>query len=387
MTAWNDRVRAQPMFDILARARERESSGQRVIHFEIGETSGFVNSALLEALRAELEVTPLNYSPSLGEPTLRAAISTWLSTVSNLHVSSENVAISPANALVLQSLTCVASMGDCVLIPDPGFPTYELAADFLGLVPIRYSTGVESSITDEIERIEREVRGRRICAAIICNPNNPTGRFLPWDRFSTLFQFCKSHDITLISDETYVNLILEDTKNDLLIPESENVIRIRSASKEFGAPALRIGYAIGTTDAIERIGRSSSLIYSCLPSFAQIAMSNFLLTPEPIRFISGMKKEMAERFQILESRPTFVSREERIGSRAGFYTMLNVGDDRSFFEFVLTKHGLATCPGSVFGPSAKGSVRLSLAGSRVDFDDGIELLENALVEWGTNEAS
>ena len=168
----SSRFQPQPMFRIQAEAQELERSGRSILHLEIGDTSGFTNPELIRLLTQECGATAsLGYSPSAGESVLRDALARQYSQECRTTFTRENVVVTPANAAISQLLGVLCDEGDRVLLPDPGFPTYQLAARFNGLEPIFFSlmenVGFQPELADDVSRRHRGVAGRHSgCRAI-----------------------------------------------------------------------------------------------------------------------------------------------------------------------------------------------------------------------------
>lgn len=376
---WRDRIRSQPMFDILQEVRAVENRNHHVIHLEIGDTQGFDNVALRTHINDACQSVPFAYSPSPGEPELRKIVADLLSRQIGLHTDLEQTCIAPANALITQSLAAVATEGDTVLIPNPGFPTYELASDFLGLEIARYNVfdkGVAK--VEDFEKVARRLGAVRPIAIIISNPSNPLGYAFDWSEFDELFEFALANDTYLIFDETYVNLTYEVPRVEAVHKNTENVIRLRSLSKEHAAPGLRIGYCRASPDIIEVISRFSSLMYSCLPSFIQIGVGQYLKSTEAEIFVDQLKVEMASRIDVLVS----MAKENNLALQtlpnATFYAFIGVKDGNQAFRKLLDQYQVAVCPGSAFGSQGRNAVRLSLAGKREDAISGIDRVISGL---------
>lgn len=372
MTSWRERINPQPMFDVLTMARQRESLGYYVARMEIGDTPGFRNEFIHE-LVTKYSSSPYRYSPSRGEDVL---ISKVLKTQWPAY-SSENVVIGPANFLITAALASVTSPGDYVMLPDPGFATYKLSADFLGLkilyYPV-YQAGNPSfpNLTDFVA-----ASGVRPTVLIINNPSNPLGVAFEGDQILKSIEPLLGKGVQVILDETYVNLVYDDTQS--LVSDVE-AIRLRSFSKEHCAPGLRIGYAIAETSAARTMADLMSLSISCAPQFIQFAIAEYLGSPEALVFTNNLKKEMGRRLQFLaDSIPDGLLQTK---PNAAFYSLIDMGakgGDQGF-TFLLDKN-VSTCPGSKFGQNSKNSVRVSLAGPTDKFETDIQMLSTALIEW------
>jgi aspartate/methionine/tyrosine aminotransferase len=372
MTSWRDRIKPQPMFDVLSMARERELKGHYVARMEIGDTPGFQNDHI-HGLISKYSSSPYRYSPSRGEGALiRKVVETqWPG------CSEENIVIGPANFLITAALASVTSPGDLVLLPDPGFASYKLSADFLGLDIVYYS--VYQSGNPEFPNLAEILSNlpKRPKAIMINNPSNPLGIAFEGSQVFDQIREFPNLGIEVIIDETYINLVYDNTDSKV---DSLSAIRLRSFSKEHCAPGLRIGYALASQECATTMANLMSLSISCVPQFIQFAVTDYLGSKESFDFTESLKQEMSRRLQyvanaipdgMLQSRPN-----------AAFYSLIDMGvpgGDKGF-KFLLERN-VSTCPGSKFGKNSENSVRISLAGSKELFEQDVEMLSVALNEW------
>ena len=372
MNSWRERINPQPMFDVLAMANLRETQGHYVARMEIGDTPGFENMSIHNLIK-KYASSPYRYSPSRGEKVL---INKVIETQWPNHLE-ENVVIGPANYLITAALASKTTEGDIVLLPDPGFATYKLSADLLGLNIIYYpvyQNGVSNfpNLDDLIKTLK--VRPKVI---IINNPSNPLGTAFHNEIILKSLQNFPSLGIEIILDETYVNLVYDETNAYLSqIPAT----RIRSFSKEHCAPGLRIGYAVGEKTIADTMADLMSLSISCVPQFIQFAIADYLGSPESILFTNSLKEKMSIRINYLANLlPKDVLQNK---PNAAFYALLNTGvkNGDETFNYLLN-HNVSTCPGSKFGEKSKNSVRVSLAGSENNFEKDINMLATALEDW------
>jgi len=366
---WESRIRPQPMFDVLQRAQIQEQTGQYVARMEIGDTPGFRNEEI-HRLLAQFAQEPLRYSPSSGEVKLIEAV--HLSQWANHSNSEMAVTIAPANFLITAAMTSVSSIGDIVYLPDPGFPSYVLAANFLGLRVVFYNSlaNFEISIREKIEET-----GLIPKLVMINNPSNPIGLAIEGKTFGNLSNYFDENRIQLILDETYVNLVYDEI-NPLI--DSYSAIRIRSFSKEHCAPGLRIGYALAPKKLTKVISDLVSLSISCSPKFIQLAVAEYLLSDFSATHTERVRNEMKNRFQILRD---IIPNEHFLSkSNSAFYALLRIENDLEGFEFLMNEN-VSTCPGSKFGHNSANSIRISLAGKKENFENDINMLKNALDKY------
>ena len=377
--AWADRIHSQPMFDILSMVREMESFGNDVKHLEIGDTEGFENLALREHLVARAKSERLGYCPSGGEPRLREVVAEMLTQDLGRSVEADQIAIAPANFLILQAMAAISQPQSGILLPDPGFPTYQLAAEFLNLDVSTYNT-IQHHLGSEDLETTAFAEGYQPTMVVISNPNNPLGHGAPWSRYDQLLKDAQQVESWLLFDETYVNLCYDQSMGDPPEVNEERCIRIYSVSKEHAVPGLRIGYCLGPRDVIDVINRFTSLTVSCLPSFIQLAVADYLESDHSKSFVRELHEEMKKRFLILEERLEANGLDSSLVIRpnAGFYAMIRTPGSRVSAEEMLKMDGVATCSGAGFGSNSAESIRVSLAGRLEAVVEGIDRLAGAL---------
>ena len=201
---------------------------------------------------------------------------------------------------------------------------------------------------------------------IVNNPSNPLGFAIEGRNFSNII--AKFPNLKVISDETYANLVYDDTNPDI---EGLDFIRLRSFSKEHCAPGLRIGYALARTKISKSISDFTSLSISCAPSFIQAALNEYLKSKESFEFVSNLRSTMKNR--ILELKSAIPNSNLATLPNSAFYAFLSVKDDEAAFNHLL-ENNIATCPGSRFGSNGRGFIRVSLAGPEKNFSTDISKL-------------
>ena len=370
--SWADRIQPQPMFDVLERALTQEQNGQYVARMEIGDTPGFQNTEVHRLLQ-QFSAEPFRYSPSSGETILKDAVheSQW----PNFSEIDMSVTIAPANFLITAAMASASSPGDIVFLPDPGFPSYLLAANFLNLQVVYYNSleSLEYSIQKSIDETKLFPK-----IVIVNNPSNPVGFAIEGIKLKGIIDFLENKGVQLIFDETYINLVYDGTDPKIL---SETAIRIRSFSKEHCAPGLRIGYALAPKNLSKIMSDFVSLTISCAPKFIQLAVAQYLKSSQARIFTQHVKHEMKNRFKLLqENIPSdlFV-----IQPNSAFYALLRVRDDAQAFEFLMNRN-VSTCPGSKFGKQSSNSLRISLAGSAQNFSKDLSMLYHGLEIYSKN---
>ncbi len=173
---------------------------------------------------------------------------------------SEKLGISPENILagsgVMELIRLIAltyfRQGEPVLILEPTFGEYELACQIVGVQPLKQWTRVEDNFALNIESTVNLIRQRRPQGVFICNPNNPTGKYL--SRQEVEMVLAADEDTLLIIDEAYINFVDNSWPAIGLISQG-NVVILRSMTKDYALAGLRLGYAIAHREIIDNLRR------------------------------------------------------------------------------------------------------------------------------------
>ena len=126
-------VSGQPMFKVLDKAEQLESDGKKIIHFELGEPKFDTPRNIVDAAVKSLQNGDTHYVNSYGKYQLRTLIQETTLKSRGFKPDINQILITPgANAVIFLAISCLVNRGEEVIIPDPGFPTYISAANFLG---------------------------------------------------------------------------------------------------------------------------------------------------------------------------------------------------------------------------------------------------------------
>src|ERR1043165_404814 len=131
------RIKTESAYEVLARAREREKRGKKVIHLEIGEPDFPTPAHIIEAGKRALDEGWTKYGPTPGFPELRESIAAHSSRTRGIRVGADNVCVVPGGKpIMFFTMVALLEPGDEVIYPDPGFPIYESIIRFLHAKPI-----------------------------------------------------------------------------------------------------------------------------------------------------------------------------------------------------------------------------------------------------------
>ncbi|TKC14848.1 threonine-phosphate decarboxylase CobD [Robertmurraya kyonggiensis] len=252
-----------------------------------------------------------------------------------------------------------------VLIIQPTFSEYEKACQINGCEVIHHSLDENWQLRIEHLPIED------IDAIFLCNPNNPTGMSSPYEQMLALSELCKERDIYLIIDEAFYDFCEDYQSLIPIVGNFANVIMIRSMTKMFAIPGLRLGYLLADEKVIQKLANFQSHW-----SVNAVAMLAGELCLREVDFVQEtrtyIKKEREKLFAFFNLEGFIVS-----PSKTDFYLLKdpNIKDQLPLFEFLL-RRGIVPRHTMNF-PGIEGQwLRFAIKSS----NENNQLLE-ALKEW------
>ena len=212
--------------------------------------------------------------------------------------SNEQILVTPgANSIIYLALKCVLELGDEVIVPNPGFPTYFSAISALGGVAKMLDLNPHNRFSFKIQDLQKLVN-ERTRAIILNSPSNPTGQVITEHLMREIYEVASENNILLISDEIYSRLYY--SKDSFASPSvfdqcESNTLILNGFSKAFSMTGWRLGVAIGPTQLISPMENLVSTIVSCVPPFIQAAgMEAITGNQEPALEMAAAYKRRAE---------------------------------------------------------------------------------------------
>jgi aspartate/methionine/tyrosine aminotransferase len=298
--------------------------------------------------------------------------------------SMNQVLVTPgANIITYLAIRCLVDEGGEVLIPDPGFPTYNSVIKFCGVravrVPLKEENGFSMDPADVEALITQKTR-----LIIINSPQNPTGSVMTPEELDKMYDIAEKHDIYLYSDEVYSRMIFD---NDLKFGSPSHkdgcmkrTILVNGFSKAFAMTGWRLGVAIGPEEVIEKMGLLLQTTISCVSPFIQRAGIEAINGDQSA--VVKMKEEYRSRRDLLVNELNSIPGISCLKPGGAFYVFPNITGtgmtSEEFAEFALEKAGVALLPGNNFGEFGQGYIRLCYATSKENIIEGILRLKNAL---------
>ena len=355
------------MFQIVDRARELEQRGRDVIHLELGDPDFDTPSNIKRAAIRAIEADDTHYVSSWGLHDFRLSIARATMKSRGFHPDLSQVLVTPgANVSIYYAMATTLDIGDEVLVPDPGFPSYLACAAALGVKVVPYSVLGPKGNEIGMEELENKVSSKTKMI-IVNTPSNPTGEVLGEQVLRRVYNFAKSRDLWVYSDEIYARLVYDDEHFSMASLDSaqERVILANGFSKAFSMTGWRLGTIIGPPNLIEKAMLLLQTTASCVSPFVQRAGIEALEGDQyPVN--SMAVQFMARRDKLLESLSSIPGLKVRAPSGA-FYAFPNIASfgltSKEFADALLENQHVAVVPGIFFGENGEGHIRLSFAAS------------------------
>jgi aspartate/methionine/tyrosine aminotransferase len=332
------------------------------IHLEIGQPDFPTPAHIVEAAVKAARSSYTGYTANSGMSELRQAVIVKLARENGLRVSEPEIMVTiGAMEAVFLSLAVLLDPGDEIFIPDPGYGNFVMATSILNGQPQRYPTLPDQGFVPDFRRLE-DLVSPRTKALLVNSPSNPTGAVYPASVLKECLEFCRRHDLYLISDETYDRLVFEGTHvSPACWDRDGRVISIFTLSKTYAMTGWRVGYAVASEGIVAAMTKIQEPIVSCVNTVAQHASIAALLGPQ------DCVQEMLEHYR--RRRDLAVSLAEELGLKVSrphgaFYMLVDISDQpcrsMAFSQGLLEAEHVAVGPGCAFGELCDRYVRISL---------------------------
>lgn len=360
-------------WEVHIRARELAAQGRDIIELTIGEPDVPTPPALVEVAADAMRRGRTGYSDGRGEAGLRAALAERYSRSTGRRITPDQAMCFPGTQTALYAvLLGVAEAGQQVLVGDPMYATYEGVIRSSGAemvpVPLRPENGFRIHADDIAARISPQTT-----AILLTTPHNPTGSVLTRADINAIGELAIAHDLWIISDEVYEDLIFDTTDfcSPLWRPQlADRVIVVSSISKSHAAPGFRSGWCIGPEAFTEALlPLSETMLFGNQPFIADMT-EKAVREGSPVAH--GMTQRFAARAESLHHRLSEESQLKVHRPEAGMFAMIDVsatGMSGTDYAIHLLEHGgVAVMPGASFGETLDAWVRVALTTGDAAFD-------------------
>ncbi len=325
------------------------------------------------------------YSPNRGFAELRREIANYYERRFGVSYDADEqtlVTVGGSEAIDLAFRTLIQE-GDEVIIPEPSFVCYEPLAVMAGGTPVIISTKNEDNFRLKAADLEAAVTPKSKLL-VLPFPNNPTGAILEKQDLVEIAEVVKKHDLLILSDEIYSELTYGGKRHvsiSSIDDMYERTVVINGFSKSYAMTGWRLGYALGPAPIIAQMTKLHQYGIMSAPTTAQYAAIEALRNGD--RDVKKMRDEydMRRRLIVDSFNEMGLSCFEPLGAFYVFPCIKSTGLTSEEFctRLIMEKH-VAVVPGTAFGKSGDGFVRVSYSYSIKHLKIALERIREFLKE-------
>lgn len=319
------------------------------------------------------------YTSNAGLAELKEEISRYLARRFQLSYIPDEVLVTVGGSEAID-IACRTMLdpGDEVVIPEPCFVSYVPCVKMAGGVPVHLA--LEEGDRFKLTRKKLlSALTEKTKLVVLPFPNNPTGAVMTAEELQVIADIVKERDLFVLSDEIYSELSYQgDHVSIASLPGmAERTVVINGFSKSYAMTGWRLGYAAGPKEIIRQMLKVHQFVIMCAPTTSQYAAVEALRHGD--RDVARMRESYDERrrFLVKELNEMGIPCFEPLGA---FYVFPNIRrfgmTSEEFATKLLHQENVAVVPGSAFGESGEGYLRISYAYSIEDLKLALGKIKN-----------
>ncbi len=345
-------------FDIVTEMKDAISLG-------VGEPDFATPWHIREEGIYSLEKARTHYTSNSGLIELRREIGTFIERHYNVHYEPKNeilvtVGGSEAIDLAIRAMVCP---GEEVIIPQPCYVSYEPCVILTQGVPVTIPLQEKNEFRLTAQEL-RDAITEKTKLLVLPFPNNPTGAIMTKEDLEAIAEVCIEKDIIVVSDEIYSELTYGSKHVSIasLPGMQERTILINGFSKGHAMTGWRLGYACGPAEIIQQMMKIHQFAIMCAPTASQYAAVEALKNGDEDVAMMRDAYDKRRRFVLAELRDMGLTCFEPYGAFYVFPCIKEFGmSSEDFATKLLHEEKVAIVPGTAFGDSGEGFLRISYA--------------------------
>ena len=362
--------------------RSRVAEGKEVFDLSIGAPNIPPAKRIMEVM-AKAVMEPKNYVYAINDTQeMLQAVAQWYQRRYGvtLDADTEICSLLGSQDGLSHIALSILDAGDVMLVPDPCYPIFADGPRLAGAELYYMPQKKENDYVIQLQDIPEEV-AKKAKFMLVSYPNNPTAAMAPESFYHELVAFAKKYDIIVLHDNAYSELVFDGRSwgSFLSIPGAKDVgVEFNSLSKPYGLAGARIGYCLGNSRVVSMLKTlKSNMDYGMFLPIQAAA----------VEAITGDQSVVAETRAAYERRRDvlcdgLIAAGWQMDKPPG--TMFvwapvpeQYADSESFVRDLLDKTGVLVTPGSAFGPSGEGYVRMALVQSEEDMQRIVEAVKQS----------
>ena len=351
-----------------------KASGKPVINLGIGSPDLQPPQKVIDAITSSLtDTTAHKYQSYQGLPELREAISGFYREHYSVHLSAmtEILPLMGSKEGIMHISMAFLNEGDEVLIPNPGYPTYQSVAKLVGAVPVYYDLNEKTNWLPDVLELEKQDLSK-VKIMWINYPHMPTGAQASYKDFEDLIAFAKRNKILLVNDNPYSFILNDSPKSLLNIQGAKEVcLELNSLSKTFNMAGWRVGMLVGNTDLINNVlkvktNMDSGMFYGIQKGAIEALKCSSMWF---ISLNSVYEQRRALIWKLAEALNCTYDTEA-----SGMFVWAKLPpyvEAEEYIDLILKHNHIFIAPGTIFGSNGEGYIRFSLCAPTEDIEEAI----------------
>ncbi|MBL1278086.1 MAG: pyridoxal phosphate-dependent aminotransferase [Ectothiorhodospiraceae bacterium] len=369
------------VMDVLAKARALEAAGRDIVHMEIGEPDFATPAPVREAAKRATDEGKTHYTPAVGLPALREAISAYYQSDYGVSVAPERIIVTPgASGALLLAMGVLVNPGDQVLMADPGYPCNRHFVRLMEGEAVGIPVGADTAYQLTAEQLVGHWTDKTV-ATLLATPSNPTGTLVSPSSMHSMLDVVTSHGGRLIVDEIYHGLTY-GCQAETALSLSDELFVINSFSKYFSMTGWRLGWLVAPETYVRDVDKLAQNVFLAAPTLSQYA-ALAAFSPESREIMHGYRDAFEQRRNFLLPALRELGFDISVEPTGAFYLYADCSrftdDSYTFALDVLEKAGVAITPGKDFGAhQPEHYVRFAYTTSLARLEEGVERLARYL---------
>ena len=313
------------------------------------------------------------YQSYQGIPELREAMAEFYREQFQVHLSpmTEILPLMGSKEGIMHISMAYLNEGDEVLIPNPGYPTYESVTKLMGAKPLFYELDEANNWLPNIVALEK-LDLSKVKIMWLNYPHMPTGSHANYKMYEELVSFARRNNILIVNDNPYSFILNDSPKSILKIKGAKEVcLELNSLSKTFNMAGWRVGMVLGDGKHISNIlevksNMDSGMFYG-IQKGAVEALKCSKLWYLSLNSVYEQRRKLV--WQLAEALNCTYDK-----SASGLFVWAKLSPfvkAEEFIDVILKNNHIFITPGTVFGSKGEGYIRFSLCASTEDLEEAI----------------
>ncbi len=363
-------------------ARARSMTG--IISLGRGDPDLTTPAHIVEAAKQALDEGYTGYSPWVGYPDLREAISGKLKSDNGIEATADEILVTVgAEEAVYLTIMALLNPGDEILVPEPRYVAYDFAIEMAGGRVVSVPTGLGQDFQLDPDELEKRITPKSK-AILVITPNNPTGQVLDPDKAAALAKVARRHNLAVISDELYEKIVFDGAVNPSFAAfqgMKDRTVTINGFSKTYCMTGWRVGYLHAPQALVEAMVPLKYSLTIAAASMCQRGALAALTGPQDC--VHEFQRIYAERRRVVMEGLDAMGLSYGT-PRGAFYVFADVSPlgmrSIDFCLSLLQQKRVLTFPGTAFGAMGEGYVRISMLAPREKIAEAMGLMKAFVYE-------